>query len=218
MQEAEEARRQAGAPDHPVRRRNPSLQQGAAGRLPAARRGGRPRADRRDDRESVVRGERGAAVAVEGVRPEAARSGGADGHPARAPGATASAGSDARRVDRAGRADGGRALRQRRRARRARHARTDRRLRDAPQAAPSSISRPSPSCWSGARCSTTRRARSTTTSSRRCTNRCATAIPTRRSTGSRGCSKPAKTRCMSRGAWSASPRRTSASPIRRRWW
>ena len=38
--------------------------------------------------------------------------------------------------------------------------------------------------------------RSTTTSSRRCTNRCATATRTRRSTGFRVCWRRAKTRCM----------------------
>ncbi len=59
----------------PVRRRDPSLQQGAAGRVPAARRSGRHRADRRDDREPVVRGELGAALAVEGLRAQAARAG-----------------------------------------------------------------------------------------------------------------------------------------------
>ena len=67
MAEAEQARRRSGRPHDPVRRRDPPLQQGAAGRLPAARRGGRHRADRRDHREPVVRGELGAAVALEGV-------------------------------------------------------------------------------------------------------------------------------------------------------
>ena len=64
---------------------------------------------------------------------------------------------------------------------------------------------------------TTRAARSTTTSSRRCTSRCATATPTPRSTGWRAWSRPARTRCTSRAAWCASRRRTSATPIRRRW-
>ena len=73
MAEAEEARRAAGPAHDPVRRRDPPLQQGAAGRLPAARRGGRHRAHRRDDREPVVRGDRGAAVALAGLRPAGAR-------------------------------------------------------------------------------------------------------------------------------------------------
>ena len=60
------------------------------------------------------------------------------------------------------------------------------------------------------------RARSTTTSSRRCTSRCATAIPTRRSTGWRAWSRPARIRSTSRAGWCASRRRTSATPIRRR--
>ena len=72
------------------------------------------------------------------------------------------------------------------------------------------------SCSSSARCSTTRAAKSTSTSSRRCTNRCATRIPTPRSTGSPGCSRPARIRCTSPGGWSASPPKTSGSPIRRR--
>ena len=59
-------------PDDPVHRRDPPLQQGAAGRLPAPRRVGRHRPDRRDDREPVVRGQLGAAVAIEGLRAEAA--------------------------------------------------------------------------------------------------------------------------------------------------
>ena len=42
-------------------------------------------------------------------------------------------------------------------------------------------------------------ARSTTTSSPRCTSRCGTAIPTPRSTGWRGCSRPARIRSTSRG-------------------
>ena len=50
------------------------------------------------------------------------------------------------------------------------------------------------------RCCTTRRARSTTTSSPRCTSPCAIPIPTRRSTGWRGCWNPARTRCTSPAA------------------
>ena len=67
------ARRRHGPAHDPVHRRDPSLQQGAAGRLPAARRSRRHRADRRDHREPVVRGELGAAVALEGLRAEGAR-------------------------------------------------------------------------------------------------------------------------------------------------
>ena len=75
MSAAQDRRRRHRPPHDPVHRRDSSLQQGAAGRLPAARRSRRHHADRRDDGESVVRGERGAAVAVEGVRAEAARRG-----------------------------------------------------------------------------------------------------------------------------------------------
>jgi hypothetical protein len=41
-------------------------------------------------------------------------------------------------------------------------------------------------------------------------------IPTRRSTGWRACSPPAKTRCISRAAWCAWPWKTSAWLRRRR--
>jgi hypothetical protein len=50
-------RRQA----HGEPRRDPPLQQGAAGRAAAGRRGGPRHADRRDDREPVLRGQLGAA-------------------------------------------------------------------------------------------------------------------------------------------------------------
>ena len=54
--------------DDRLRGRDPSLQQGAAGRVPAPGRSRRHRPHRRHHREPVVRGQRGAAVAVEGVR------------------------------------------------------------------------------------------------------------------------------------------------------
>ena len=64
--------------------------------------------------------------------------------------------------------------------------------------------RSTPSAWSrscsGARRSTTRRRTAITISSRPCTNACAAPIPTPRSTISRACSTPARTRCSSRGA------------------
>jgi putative ATPase len=55
-----------------------------------------------------------------------------------------------------------------------------------------------------------------TTSSRRSISRCATAIPTRRSTGSLAWSRAARTRSTSRAGSCGSRRRTSATPIRRR--
>ena len=73
MAEAEEIAAAARPAHDSLRRRDPPLQQGAAGRVPAARRSRRHRAHRRDDGEPVVRGELGAAVAVEGLRPQAAR-------------------------------------------------------------------------------------------------------------------------------------------------
>ena len=67
------------------------------------------------------------------------------------------------------------------------------------------------------RCSTTARARSTSTSSARSTSRSATRTPTRASTGWRACWRPARTRSTWRAGWCASPPRTSASPTRRPW-
>ena len=57
---------------HRLRRRDSSFQQGAAGRISAARRSRRHHAHRRHHRESVVRGQRRAAVAFEGLRAAAA--------------------------------------------------------------------------------------------------------------------------------------------------
>ena len=103
----ERARTRLGehGPGHdPVPRRDPPLQQGAAGR-PAPRRGGGPaRADRRHHREPVLRGEPAAAVALHAVPPRAARPrrparpGGAG---PRAEGATADDDAVAHLVDRA---------------------------------------------------------------------------------------------------------------------
>ena len=64
---ARPARRQRPA-DDPLPRRDPPLQQGAAGRAPARGRGGVADADRGDDREPVLRGQLGAALALPGGR------------------------------------------------------------------------------------------------------------------------------------------------------
>ncbi len=121
-----------GPPDDPLRRRDPSLQQGAAGRLPAPRRSRRPGADRRHHREPVVRGQRRAPLPLQGVRAAAARRGGRGRYPAprlarsraRARARDAAARRDARRR-RGGR---GRPLRQRRRPDRPERAGAGRRL------------------------------------------------------------------------------------------
>ena len=57
----------------PLHRRDPPFQQGPAGCVSPPRRSGRHRAHRGDDREPVVRGELGAALAVQGPRAEGAR-------------------------------------------------------------------------------------------------------------------------------------------------
>ena len=68
--------------DDSLCRRDPPLQQGPAGRLPPPRRGGRHRPHRSHHREPLVRGQRGAALALAGVRAEAAAPRGRR-HPAR---------------------------------------------------------------------------------------------------------------------------------------
>ena len=60
---ARRATRGRRAPHDPVPRRDPPLQQGAAGRAPAGHRGGPRHADRRDDREPVLRAQLGAPLA-----------------------------------------------------------------------------------------------------------------------------------------------------------
>ena len=67
--------------DAAVRRRDPPLQPRPAGRLPALRRGGDRHPGRRHHREPVVRAQRRAAVALPGLRAEAAGRRGA-GEPA----------------------------------------------------------------------------------------------------------------------------------------
>ena len=205
---ARPARRQRPA-DDPLHRRDPPLQQGAAG-LRAARGRGRPRdADRRDHREPVLRGQLGAALALHGDRARGARRRGARGG-RRARGAAAlerRAADEVAALDRErGRAaTRARAPDPRARARhRPRGGRADRRgarARRRPQAA--------------ARC-TTARATSTTTSPRRSSSRCAAATRTRPSTTSRRCSRRARIRASSPAAWSSSPPRTSATPTRAR--
>ena len=75
-------RRGRGAPRRPrpahdpLRGRDPPLQQGAAGRVPPARRAGHGDPHRRDDREPVVRGDLGAALALPGLRARAPGRGG----------------------------------------------------------------------------------------------------------------------------------------------
>ena len=61
--------------DDPLPRRDPSLQQGAAGRPASLRRGGPADADRRDDREPVLRGQRRPALALRRLRARAALAG-----------------------------------------------------------------------------------------------------------------------------------------------
>ena len=75
----------SGTAHDPLPRRDPPLQQGAAGCAPARRRVGAPHADRRDDREPVLRGQLRAHLANAGVRARDADPGGDGGRrPARA--------------------------------------------------------------------------------------------------------------------------------------
>ena len=181
-----------GRRDDPLPRRDPPLQQGAAGHAAAGARGGPDHADRRDDREPLLRAELGAALADAAVRARAAVRGAAVARSsAAAPSRSASRSSP--EVDRA-----------------------DRRAAPAAMPAPRSGSssspptqRAPPGCRSrrptsrtrraSGRCSTTRAAMPTTTSSRRGSSRRARATSRRRSTTSRRCSRAARTPASSRG-------------------
>ena len=66
-------RQRAAHADRVLPRRDPPLQQGPAGRAAAGRRGGPRHADRRDDREPRLRGQRRAALAPARVRAAGAR-------------------------------------------------------------------------------------------------------------------------------------------------
>ena len=72
IERARERRRGERATDDPLPRRDPPLQQGAAGRPAAGGRGGAADADRGDDREPLLRGQLGAALALPGLRVAAA--------------------------------------------------------------------------------------------------------------------------------------------------
>ena len=89
-----------------------------------------------------------------------------------------------------------------------------------PKAAPAAA-RLRPRLWKArcrsACCSTTRPARSTTTSSPPCTSLCATATRMPRSTGWGACWRRAKIRSSSSAGWCAWRWRTSVWPIRTRW-
>ena len=174
-----------GRADARVRRRDPPVQQVAAGRVPPARRERDDHAHRRDDREPFVRGERGAPVALQGVPARGAgRAGPRDAALARA----RRRDERPRRAPRFGARDEvSRAiahLAARRRAARAHDARARGRLRRVTGGdRPSSRARPSRPRRRSGRSSTTRPARSTTTSSARSSNRCAAPTPTPPSTG-----------------------------------
>ena len=73
LHRAEDRLAQQGRRTDPLHRRDPSLQQGAAGRAAQPRRVRRRDPHRRHHREPVVRGQRGAPLALPGRRPQAAR-------------------------------------------------------------------------------------------------------------------------------------------------
>ena len=185
---ARTARRERAA-DDPVPRRDPPLQQGAAGRVAARSRGRPPDADRRDDREPVLRGQLGAALARPDLRARGALARDpARGRPPRGGGARR------RRVARGRGAD--RAACRRRRAERAQHPGADRRdgaRRRASRWAPIT----SRTRRASGRSPTTRAATGTTTSSRRGSSRRGRATCRRRSTTSPRCSRAARTRASS---------------------
>ena len=151
--------------DDRVRRRDSPLQQGAAGRVPPPRRSRRHRPHRRDNREPVVRGQRGAPVTIEGVRAAAADLGAHRSHPStRARRSRARPRRIGHRRHRRG-DRGDRPVRQRRRAHRPQPARVlgvgGRPNRERRPVASTCLSWSSRS--SGVRSCTTKRAKSTTT-------------------------------------------------------
>ena len=114
------APRRQRPPDDPLPRRDPPLQQGPAGCAAARRRGRAADADRRDDREPVLRGQLGAALAGPDLRARSALAGDAAArHAPRRSRARDRGGARGRGADRA--------ARRRRRAERAQHPRADRR-------------------------------------------------------------------------------------------
>ena len=186
------AARRAGPAHDPVPGRDPPLQQGAAGRAAARGRGGRDHADRRDDREPVLRGQLGAPQPRPAVRAGAALA-------------------RRSRADRAARRGGARRRAEQRRSRRsspsgpAETRGTRSRFSSWRRRPPA----PKASTWSRAmsrtrrrsdRSSTTRAATATTTRSPPSSSRCAAPTPTRPSTTSPRCSRPARTRASSRAA------------------
>ena len=178
--------------DDPLPRRDPPLQQGAAGRAPARGGVGPAHADRSDDGEPVLRGQLGAPLAHAGLRARAADR--------RRPGRDRPAGRGAPRRGRPGRA--------RRPDRRPRLAAT-RATRSTSSSSPGrprsrkaqrSRSATSRTPRAGALSSTTRAGTPTTTSPRPSSRPSGARIPTLRSTTSPPCSREARTRATSPGA------------------
>ena len=185
------APRRERAADAALHRRDPSLRQAPAGLRPPRSRGGPGDADRRDDREPVLRGEPGASLALHRDRASAAHAGRARaGHRA---GRRASwrpsvsqevaseiarrAGGDARTALQTLELAWETAQRHGRRARRSSWSTTSR---------------------ASVRSATTGRATATTTSPRRSSSRCAAATRTPRSTTSPRCWREARIRASSR--------------------
>jgi hypothetical protein len=173
----------------PLLRRDSPLQQGAAGRVPAACRAGHGDPDRGHDRESVVRGRAAPAFPGSGLPARASFARARPLDPARGTRRRAARARWRAPDDRRGRARVHRAGLRRRRAPSARRARGCGRARAGERPRTRAPARPGTRCGSPSRsprrlCSTgsprtTRAARSTTTSSRRSTSRCADSIPTR---------------------------------------
>ena len=172
-----------GAPDDLLPRRDPSLQQGPAGRAAARGRGGPDHADRGDHREPLLRGQLGAALALADLRVPAAERDGDRGAGPRAledeRGHPGPAG-DLRR--------GARDARDPRRRRRPRSRSRRSSARPRPPGGPARTRSASPRSrtrCSARPCSTTARATSTTTTSPPGSRRRADRMSTPRSTTSR---------------------------------
>ena len=181
-------RRAAGARSSSSTRSTASTRPSRTRCCPTSRTG--RHADRRDDREPVLRGQLGAALAHAALRARAALG------RAAARGRAARRGGARRRRARVEARD--RPPRRRRRAQRARHPRARGRDGRAARREPGASTSRTPRA--SGRSSTTRPATRTTTSSRRGSSRPARATSRRRSTTSRRCSRAARTRASSRGA------------------
>ena len=185
--------------DHPLRRRDPPVHQGPAGRVPPARRGRDHHPHRRHHREPVVRGDRRPPLPVPGGDPARAHRGGGGRAAGPGGGRARGAGRDGGALARGARGHG--PLRLRRRPPGAQRAGGGRRGGAPGRTGSHRARRRRGGAADQDASSTTRRARSTTTSSPPSSSRCAARTPTRPSTTWSGCWRAARTRASCSAGW-----------------